>query len=321
MSVAPELSIILVHYRTPVLTGNCLRSLFAHIGVAIEVIVVDNDPSEGSGKTLATEFPQTRWLEAPENIGFGAACNMGMRAATGRLLWLLNTDTEIKSDVGGSICQIFDSRREIDLLCHTLFNADGSLQPNLFDDEIPSPSVVRKQQWLQSPMGRMLRRKPKELSRYRSGANVIACSGASLVLRRRVFEETGGFDPDFFMYCEETEWLRRRIRGKYTLWFEPTISVVHYSGGSGGAWSRWQNRLSYCLYLYKFDPDLLKLYLRYESINQCLWYAAHLATLQFKKANEGWRHGRRLLQIARNEIPAFPPSYGARGANKLVYTL
>ncbi|MBL7942382.1 MAG: glycosyltransferase family 2 protein [Flavobacteriales bacterium] len=320
MSPRPELSIILVHYRTPVVTGHCLRSLFAHIGVEFEVIVVDNDPTDRSGKELASAFPRTRWLEAPGNIGFGAACNMGMRAATGRLLWLLNTDTEIRSDAGGAICHIFNERPEIDLLCHTLYNSDGSLQLNLFEDETPTPSVVRKQQWLQSPFGRWHLRRPKKISRYRTGAKVIACSGASLVLRRRVFEETGGFDTDFFMYCEETEWLRRRVRGKYTLWFEPSISVVHHSGGSGGAWGRWQNRLSYCLYLYKFDPDLLKLYLRYESINQCLWYMVRLAGLRIPKAREEWKHGRRLLELARNEITAYPPSFGARGANRLVYT-
>lgn len=319
VTAVPELSIVLVHFRTGELTGECLRSLLDHLTVCAEIIVVDNDPAEGSGARLAARFPETRWIEAPDNPGFGASCNRGMRAARGEVIWLLNTDTVQIQRAADEIVAFFRTHPGVDLMCHRLLNADRSLQQNLFDDALPSVRVVLRQQWLQSPFGRLTDSRTQAKLPLQ-GRQVMACSGASVALRKKVFVATGGFDPDFFLYCEETEWMRRRIAGNYVLWYEPSIAVIHLSGGSGGAWSQWQNRLSYFLYLYKFSVPLFRLYLFLERVNRLAWLAARCLCLQFGKARDYKRLSQRLVRQAARDIPAYPPDFGARGNQPLRFS-
>lgn len=89
-----DVSVIIVNYKTPDITLQCLRSLFQNTSsVEMEVIVVDNASGDGTPQRVRQEFPQVRVVESNENLGFGKANNLGNSYATGKYLFFLNSDT------------------------------------------------------------------------------------------------------------------------------------------------------------------------------------------------------------------------------------
>src|SRR5687768_6805639 len=93
------LSIIIVSWNTLAPLRRCLQTVEANKGTrALEIIVVDNASSDGTPAMLREEFPGVRLIEAGANFGFSAGNNLGLRAARGEWLLLLNPDTEVVGD-------------------------------------------------------------------------------------------------------------------------------------------------------------------------------------------------------------------------------
>ena len=89
-----DVSIIIVNYNTKHLLEDCLSSLYALTqSIDFEVIVVDNASSDDSETYITRKFPQVKWINSGENIGFGRANNLGAKYADGKYLFLLNSDT------------------------------------------------------------------------------------------------------------------------------------------------------------------------------------------------------------------------------------
>ena len=96
----PLLSLVIVNWNTCEALRDCLASLFEQTrSLTLEVIVVDNASTDDSLAMLKAGFPQVRRIANTINLGLARACNQGMRAARGRLLLLLNSDTYVRDDV------------------------------------------------------------------------------------------------------------------------------------------------------------------------------------------------------------------------------
>src|SRR4051794_36322604 len=92
----PDLfSVIIPNWNGAKHLPTCLNALRAQTYPNIEVIVADNASSDESRALLARDYPEVRLVALPENRGFTGACNVGMQAATGVYLSLLNNDTEV----------------------------------------------------------------------------------------------------------------------------------------------------------------------------------------------------------------------------------
>ena len=105
-SLKPQLSIIIVNYKTPQMTLECIESIKAKTyGVRYEIIVIDNDSGDGSVEFLQERIDGIIMIKAPENLGFGRANNMGVSAAKADTLFLLNSDTVI---IDNSIKTLYD---------------------------------------------------------------------------------------------------------------------------------------------------------------------------------------------------------------------
>ena len=89
-----DVSVIIVNYNTYRLLSECLETLYAQtIGIQFEVIVVDNASNDDSEKNITKLYPQVKWLNSGSNIGFGRANNLGYSYASGKYIFLLNSDT------------------------------------------------------------------------------------------------------------------------------------------------------------------------------------------------------------------------------------
>jgi GT2 family glycosyltransferase len=242
-----DVSVIIVSWNTRELLRRCLASVCDHLSdVAHEVIVVDNESLDGSREMVTSEFPAVRLVENDENRGFGAANNQAMRLAQGRWLLLLNSDTYLVDDSVARLFQRVDAERDIGVAQCQLVFPDGRVQYSTH--RFPSlPLTVFEGLGLYKLFPR---RAPDLLLRgyweHDSEKDVDWVIGAFMLVRREVFEETGGFDEGLFMYGEDREWcFRIRERG-WRIRYYPWASIIHVGHASADI-SLGRERLAVCL--------------------------------------------------------------------------
>jgi GT2 family glycosyltransferase len=225
----PKLSIIIVNWNTSEITRNCLASVRAHAPhLDCETILVDNASADDSVERIRAEFPEVRLIENTENLGFGRANNQAMRIARGRYFLLLNSDTLL---IDGSLQRwvaLLDREPAIGITgCKLLFE-DLRLQSSC--SRFPSLRVAMLEELMLYKL--LPRRLRGELLlggywAHDHERDVDCVWGAAMLVRREVFEQTGGFDERYFMYGEDLEWcMRARDRG-WRVTFTPVARIVH----------------------------------------------------------------------------------------------
>src|SRR5207244_4459504 len=96
MPDAPDLSIIIVNWKSAAFVRRCVASIYANTtGVNLEIVVVDNASFDGCGEMIRKEFPAVHFIESQENVGFARGNNLGFERSTARTLLFLNPDTEV----------------------------------------------------------------------------------------------------------------------------------------------------------------------------------------------------------------------------------
>lgn len=241
-----ELSIIIVNWNGIDVLPTCLESIVKNPpSVPYEIVVVDNDSSDGSvgwinsseaGRLLrGIEF---RLIQSGENLGFGKANNLAISQGNAPFLFLLNPDTIV-------------TKGAIDRLLETLKSHPGIgiTAPRLFTDGVVSASVTAL---AASPVSilveglaldRILPRRITSTWLYRANwtyderVAVPVVSGAAMMCKREMINETGSFDPSLHMYAEDYELCVRVNRHGWRIMFEPEADVVHLGGKSSA--QRW----------------------------------------------------------------------------------
>lgn len=245
----PLLSAIIVNWNTQDLLRESLSSLRTCLArVALETIVVDNGSIDGSPEMVAAEFPEVRLICNSENLGFGRGNNIGMAAATGRYFLLLNSDACLQDDSILSLVGRVRDRPEVGVAGPRLRFPDGRLQASAFRFTTLARLAV-EELGLYKVLPRT-RRAELLLGGYwdhQGEREVDWLKGACLVVRREVFEATGGFDPSIFLYGEEEEWSRRIKAAGWSLLFTPSSEVIHLGHGSQAHLSE-SSRFRRCLH-------------------------------------------------------------------------
>lgn len=229
-----DVSIIIVNYNTAAMLRDCLDSIRQKTsGVEYEVIVVDNASADDSVEMLRKEFPEVKLIEAGGNLGFGKANNLGMKHAKGEYLFLLNSDTLL---VNNAIKEFFDKAqmlmnngRRIGALGAILKGKD--MKPcHSYGRFITPVSELRE---VAGKYFRFLKDKSNlHPTPVDTELSVDYVTGADMMIPRGVFESTGGFDPEFFMYCEEVDWQKRMADKEFERLIIAGPEIIHLEGGS-----------------------------------------------------------------------------------------
>lgn len=239
-----DLSVIVISYNTKALTLACLKSVLSHTkDIDYELIVVDNASSDGSSEAIAKLFGTTKvktsLLTNKTNTGFGGGNNQALAKAEGRYILLLNSDTLVHDNVLGELVTWMDSHAKVGIVSCKLLNKDGSTQecggyfptlPRVFDwmigRFIPGFSLLVKQY---HPMRVML---GKDGGFFAKRHQQDWVKGAFFMLRKVVYDQIGGFDPDYFMYVEEVDVCYRAKQKGWVVFYEPKWAITHLGGGS-----------------------------------------------------------------------------------------
>jgi GT2 family glycosyltransferase len=311
-----DLSIVIVNYNTYNLTCTCINTIIAsETAYNYEIILVDNASTDVKPITFKEKYPAIVLVESATNQGFGRANNLGMEEAKGNYILLLNSDTEIKKDtLERGIAVLKEQKADLYSCAQVLgdgtpffykkssFDLGHSLQTVLYNLPLYHLSFFSKKRTDQVALDQI--------------TEVQTVSGAFMLFDRAIFDETKGFDPDFFLYSEETEWCYNRIRKQYKMIYDPENLFIHKQGGSSQNQNmQVQEYISSSLGYYKegYGIYLVYLFLQYGiSLPMNLLFYL-ISKKQYKKAYlQNLKILIKGLKYVLFDIPRFSNKFGAR---------
>lgn len=211
----PVVSVVILNWNGKHLLPECLSSLRLQTFPEFEVILVDNGSSDGSVEWVRAEHPEIRVIALATNRGFCGGNNAGIQAALGEYIVLLNNDTEVEADWLGELVRHIRGDR-------TIGACDSKVL--YFDQRDTIWSAGATYTIAGSAEFRGQGRKDTE---YAEPAEVFTAVACSAIYPRRVLDEIGGLDEDFFAGYEDVDWsFRARLRG-YRILNVPSSRVYH----------------------------------------------------------------------------------------------
>lgn len=212
----PFVSIVIVSWNSRADLARCLPTIAAQHCPSYELIVVDNASADHSADFVRQTFPTAQLIENTENVGFAAASNQGFAAAMGDILVGLNPDTTVTADWLTQLVAPF-SDSAIGLTTPRIVLMDAPDTINACGNEI-------------SLTGLTFCVGANEPAAQYDGANatsVAAISGAAFAMSRACYDATGGFDPSYFTYFEDTDLSLRATLAGFKTVYTPTSIVQH----------------------------------------------------------------------------------------------
>ena len=210
-----EISVVIVSFNSAGFLRACLSSVLASLPAFGEVIVIDNASSDESCALIRKEFPSVTLLSLKANEGFGAACNRGAAAASGRYLVFLNPDSQVEPGWLEPLRRTLEEDPTVGAASPKIVLLDRPEMINACGNDVHVAGFPSCHLW------------GVAAEAVREGGEVTAISGAAFMISKALFDELGGLDPQFFMYLEDTDlsW-RLRLRG-YRCRYVPQSVVRH----------------------------------------------------------------------------------------------
>jgi GT2 family glycosyltransferase len=207
LAFAPAVSVCIVNWNCREILRKCLLSLFEQEqGVAFEVVVVDNDSTDGAPDMVAEEFPQVELVRNRHNIGFSHACNQAARLAEGEYLFFLNNDTEVGPHTLAGLFEYAEAHPEAKLIGPKLHGSDGN--PQISYRQKPTIAAMLNQ----LRIVRWTRLFRSTYHDYRRGTfrpqhtgPVEILLGAAVFLSRETFDTLGGWDERYRFGLEDID--------------------------------------------------------------------------------------------------------------------
>lgn len=239
----PRLSVIVVSFNCVDHVDRCLASLAPERElVDLEVILVDNQSSDGTLDLVRERHPWVEAVDAGGNLGFSRSNNLAMERATGTHLLLLNPDTEIEPGALRAAVEELDRRPEVGMLGCKLVQPNGELD-HACKRGFPTPASSL---WHFAGLSKARPRSPR-FAAYTAGhvdpdeaSDVDAVNGAFMLVRREAYEQVGGLDERYWMYMEDLDWCYRFWEAGWRVTYWPGATVMHVKGGSSTKHRSWK---------------------------------------------------------------------------------
>ena len=235
-----DVSIIIVSWNVRDQLWNCLESIRKSVsGIRYEVIIADNNSSDGSAEMIKEKYPEAILIVNRENIGYGGANNQGIAVAKGKYVLILNPDTLLLRGTIEKMCRFLEENPRV-AACGPLI-VDSNYKPF-------SPMIYDPTMWELFGKDTFLRKVSPRLSspRYplpKKRRKVERLSGCCFLSRKEALKKAGLFDERIFLFYEEADLFFRLRRKGWSIYYLPELSIVHLHGKSVSHLSRVQVEL------------------------------------------------------------------------------
>jgi GT2 family glycosyltransferase len=233
----PMISVVIVNYNAGSFLVECIRSTLPQVD---EILIVDNGSTDLSINLCLQYFDNSSKLKIIRNnanLGFAAACNIGISQASGDFILFLNPDCRIDEAAIFKLLRVLQTSVSIGMVGGLLLNADGTEQAG-GRRAIPTPwrSFVRA-----FGLSRFADRWPKLFFDFHlhkqplpdRPIEVEAISGACMLVSREAVEQVGLWDDAYFLHCEDLDWCMRFRQKKWKILFVPAARITHALGICG----------------------------------------------------------------------------------------
>jgi hypothetical protein len=250
------LLVVIINYRTPSLTIDCLRSLADEVRSlpGTQVVVVDNASGDGSVERLERAIGENNWgswvrvLPSPVNGGFSAGNNIGIKAVAADAYLLINSDTIVRPGAVRSLLEAMQAHPDAGLISPRLEWPDGTPQISCFRYRSPVSELIAAA--ATGPLTQLLSGYDVPLPVSDAPINPEWTSFACVMVRREVVEQIGLMDEGYFMYFDDIDYCRRAKEAGWQILYWPFARVVHLRGGSGSVKTEIATRKRPQAYLY-----------------------------------------------------------------------
>jgi N-acetylglucosaminyl-diphospho-decaprenol L-rhamnosyltransferase len=204
----PAVDVVIVCYRSRNHIAKCLVSVFGQAHVVPNVVVIENASGDGVAECLTPFRDKLTFIENPENVGFGRACNQGAAAGAAPFILFLNPDCVMADGAVAELVEFLSQTPPVALAGPRILEPGGEVLPYF---AYPCPPLA-----------------PAHFKKL--PGTITSIIGACMIVRRGAFQAADGFDPDFPLYAEETDLcLRLRMAG-WEIGHDPK-AVVHHEHG------------------------------------------------------------------------------------------
>lgn len=224
-----DLSVIIVSFNTKKLNIDCLKSIEKEGSkLGLEVIVVDNNSSDGSREALRqvkTKNLKLITIFNNENLGYAKANNQGIKIAKGKYTLLLNSDTLVHKNSLGGLVEFAQKTPDAGVVGPKLLNIDGSLQNSCFHFPTIKNAVL---EYFFGKKGLFDKYAPKG----NGPTTVDALVGAAFLITPEAKRKVGVLDERYWAYFEDIDYCGQVWKKGLKVYYLPTSIITHYHGAS-----------------------------------------------------------------------------------------
>jgi len=246
-----DVAVVIVNYNAGEHLLRCLASVFASAGDAsLDVFLVDNASQDGSARRAVEAHPEVHLVENPDNRGFSAAVNQGIRWSRAPFVFLLNPDAEVSAGTLGALVKLARDRPRIGAIGPLIRNPDGSVYRS--GRKFPTMAEAVGHAFIGPfrPDNRFSRAYALADWDRSTEREVDWVSMSCMLLRRAALDDVGLLDERFFLYGEELDLCSRLQDAGWKVLFTPEVEVMHEGGVSTGRSRRMHLIHSRSIYLY-----------------------------------------------------------------------
>jgi GT2 family glycosyltransferase len=230
-----DISVIIVNYNVKYFLEQALLSVQrATQHLQVEILVVDNNSTDGSVELLKSKFKDVHLIDNQSNTGFAVANNQAYALAKGKYILLLNPDTIVAEDTLTVCYDFMEKHHDCGALAVRMIDGTGTFLPES-KRGFPSPFVAFCKTFGLSTLFPT----SKIFNRYYLGhlgewqtCEIDVLAGAYMFMQKSALEKVGMLDEAFFMYGEDIDLSYRIVKGGFKNYYLPTTTIVHYKGES-----------------------------------------------------------------------------------------
>ena len=221
-----EVSVVIVNYNTAKLTFDCIESIISKTKeLDYEIIVVDNDSTDGSCDMLDEDFPAIKYIRNSKNVGFGKANNKGAEMARGDYILILNPDTMLTETTLSEMFKFSERQDNFGAAGVQFMDGSGEYLPeskrNFPDLKVAGAKLLGYSKYYYA-----------NHIKQNDIAEVDILTGAFMFVKKEVYDKIGGFDEDFFMYGEDIDLSYRVTKAGFKNFYVGKSKVLHFKGES-----------------------------------------------------------------------------------------